>query len=113
LDKFEKIRKLQGRREIPPLGSYGLDVFAQKRGHVRTIDNIMISRTAQLAGAPQNAGAGVYLAKHVNDFLEQNELLLRIYAESDEALTFAKRYWAENANAAIVISEASNRQSVT
>ena len=104
LDKFERIRKLQGRRQIPPLGPHTLDVHAEKHGQVRAIDNRIISRTAQLAGAPQNPGAGVYLAKHVNDFLDQSQLLLRIYAESDEALTFAKRYWAENASAAIVIS---------
>jgi len=104
LEKFEKIRELQGRHEIPPLGSHRLDVLAEKHGQVRTIDNQIISRTAQLAGAPHNPGAGVYLAKHVSDFLDQGQLLLRIYAESDEALTFAKRYWAENASAAIAIS---------
>jgi thymidine phosphorylase len=104
LDKFEKIRKLQGRHEIPSLGSHSLDVPAENCGHVRRIDNRIISRTAQLAGAPQNPGTGVYLAKHVNDFLDQGQLLLRIYAESDEALTFAKQYWAENVGAAIIIS---------
>ena len=104
LDKFEKIRTLQGRHEIPTLGSHTKDVFAEKKGQVIAIDNRIISRVAQLAGAPHNPGAGVYLAKHVNDLVEKGELLLRIYAESDESLSFAARYWAENPSASILIS---------
>ena len=104
LDKFEKIRTLQGRHEIPTLGSHTKDVLAEKNGQVNAIDNRIISRVAQLAGAPHNPGAGVYLAKHVSDLVDKGQLLLRIYAESDESLTFATRYWVENSSAAIVIS---------
>jgi len=104
LEKFEKIRTLQGRHEIPNLGSHTKDVLAEKNGQLKAIDNRIVSRVAQLAGAPHNPGAGVYLAKHVNDVVDEGQLLLRIFAESDESLTFAVRYWMENSRAAIVMS---------
>jgi thymidine phosphorylase len=104
LGKFERIRTLQGRHEIPSLGSHTKDVLAEKTGQVKTIDNRIVSRVAQLAGAPHNPGAGVYLAKHVRDIVDKGQVLLRIFAESDESLTFAARYWVENSRAAIVIS---------
>jgi len=99
LDKFETIRTLQGRHELPSLGSHTQDVLAETNGKVHTIDNRIISRVAQLAGAPHNPGAGVYLAKHLNDPVDKGKLLLRVYAESEESLTFAVRYWIENSNA--------------
>jgi len=96
LDKFERIRSLQGRHEMPALGSYTKDILTEKNGKVNAIDNRLISRVAQLAGAPHNPGAGVYLAHHVNDDLEKGQPLLRIYAESEESLSFATRYYVEN-----------------
>ena len=102
LEKFERIRTLQGRHEIPPLGSHTKDVLAERNGKVLRIDNRIISRVAQLAGAPHNAAAGVYLSRHVTDPIEDGQLLLRIYAESEESLTFATRYWMENPNAIVI-----------
>jgi len=96
LDKFERIRTLQGRHEIPALGSYTKDILAERNGKVNAIDNRIISRVAQLAGAPHNPGAGIYLAHHLNDDVEKNHLLFRIYAESEESLYFATKYCAEN-----------------
>ena len=104
LEKFERIRTLQGRHEIPPLGSHTKDVFAEKNGHVKAVDNRIVSRVAQLAGAPRNPGAGVYLARHVNDVVEKDELLMRLFAESDEALAFAARYWLGNSRTGFVIA---------
>ena len=104
LEKFERIRTLQGRHEIPPLGSHTKDVLAEKNGQVKAVDNRIVSRVAQLAGAPRNPGAGVYLARHVNDVVKKGELLMRLFAESDEALAFAARYWLENSRTAIIIA---------
>jgi thymidine phosphorylase len=103
-EKFERIRNLQGRREIPPLGVHTQEILAEKKGTVTAINNRIIARVAQLAGAPHNAGAGVYLAKHVNEPVDFHQLLFRLYAESDEALAFAIRYWEEKADAGITIS---------
>ena len=102
-NKFERIRELQGRRESPPLGSHSQEIFAKKKGRIHTIRNRIISRAAQLSGAPHNPGAGVYLEKHVNDLVGEGQLLLTIYARSQESLTFATRYWAENSDIGITI----------
>jgi len=98
LDKFERIRTLQGRHEIPALGTYTKDILAEKNGKINAVDNRVISRIAQLAGAPHNSGAGIYLAHHVNDDIEKGELLVRIFAESEESLSFAARYCLENSD---------------
>ena len=103
LEKFEKIRTLQGRHEIPTLGSHTKDILAEKSGKLRTMDNRIVSRVAILAGAPHNPGAGIYLEKHVNDVVDKGQRLLRIFAESDESLTFAAQYWEENSRAAILM----------
>ncbi len=103
-EKFERIRSLQGRRESPPLGGHIQDVMSEKYGRITAINNRIIARVAQLAGAPHNPGAGVYLAKHVNETVDSRQLLFRLYAESDEALAFATRYWEEKGDVGITIS---------
>ena len=102
-EKFDRIRDLQGRRERPPPGSHTLDILAETNGCISKVDNSIITRIAQLAGAPHNPGAGVYLAKHVGAAADSGELLFRIYSESEESLAFANRYWRENAQAGIEI----------
>jgi thymidine phosphorylase len=103
-EKFEAIRELQGRHESPPLGSHVQKIFSDKSGRVTAINNRVISRIAQLAGAPRNSGAGIDLAKHVNDFVGSGDLLLAIYAESEEALTHAVHRWEEKRSSSITIT---------
>jgi thymidine phosphorylase len=103
-EKFEAIRELQGRRESPPLGSHVKEIRSAKSGRVTAIDNKVIGRIAQLAGAPRNPGAGIDLAKHVNEFVDSRDLLLTIYAESEEALTHAVHRWEEKRSSTIAIA---------
>jgi thymidine phosphorylase len=96
-EKFERIRSLQGRKELDPLGTNVKEIRANRGGRVNTVHNRIIARTARLAGAPRNPGAGIYLMKHVGDSVDEGELLLRIHSESEDALLFAVRYWEEHA----------------
>jgi thymidine phosphorylase len=96
-EKFERIRNLQGRKELTPLGTHVKEIYARRSGRVNAVRNRIIARTAKLAGAPRNLGAGIYLMKHVGDNVDEGELLVRIHSESEEALLFAFRYWEENA----------------
>lgn len=96
-EKFERIRNLQGRKELTPLGTHVKEICARRSGRVNAVRNRIIARTAKLAGAPRNPGAGIYLMKHVGDSVDDGELLLRIHSESEEALLFAVRYWEEHA----------------
>jgi thymidine phosphorylase len=102
--KFEAIRDIQGRHESPPLGSHAKEISSGRSGRIISINNRMIGRIAQLVGAPNNPGAGVHLAKHVNDFVDSGDPLLTIYADSSEALNYAVRFWQEKQSFAIVIT---------
>jgi thymidine phosphorylase len=103
-EKFEAIREIQGRRESPPLGSYAQKMLSDKSGRIKAINNRVIGRIAQLAGAPKNPGAGIYLARHVNDLVDRGDLLLTIYAESDEALTHAVHCWEEKRGFSVIVA---------
>ena len=98
-EKFERIRNLQGRRELSEPGQDTQEIRAEKSGRVRAIHNKVIARIAKLAGAPRDPGAGVYVFKHVGDPVERGESLLRVHAESREPLNFAMRFWEEHRNA--------------
>ena len=104
LKRFEAIRELQGQRTSPPLGSHIKKIPAENSGMIETVNNKVIGRIALLAGAPNNPGAGVHLAKHVNDYVNSGETLLTIYADSDEALAYAARHWHEKKDYSITIS---------
>jgi len=103
-EKFEAMREVQGRRESPPLGSHVKEILSDRSGRITAINNRVIGRIAQLVGAPTNPGAGVHLAKHVNDFVNSGDPLLTIYADSDEALNYAVRHWQEKQGFSITIS---------
>jgi thymidine phosphorylase len=104
LERFEAIREIQGRRESPPLGSHVKQIRADRSGRIEAINNRVIARIGQLVGAPNNPGAGVYLSGHVNDFVTSGDPLLTIYADSDEALTYAIHHWQEKKGSSIIIS---------
>ena len=104
LKRFEAIRELQGQRTSPPLGSHIKNIPAENSGMIETVNNKVIGRIALLAGAPNNPGAGVHLAKHVNDYVNSGDTLLTIYADSDEALAYAARHWHEKKDYSITIS---------
>ena len=104
LKRFEAIRQLQGERTSPPVGSHVKKVLAENSGMIDTISNKVIGRIALLAGAPNNPGAGVHLAKHVNDYVTSGDTLLTIYADSDEALAYAARHWEDRKGSSISIS---------
>ena len=103
-EKFERIREIQGRRESPPLGSHIKVIFSERSGRITAINNKVISRVAQLVGAPKNPGAGVLLAVHVGDFVDAGDQLLTIYADSDESLAYAVRHWQEKQDFNITVS---------
>lgn len=96
--KFERIRNLQGRRELNAPGEYVQEIRAEKSGRINAIDNKVIARIAKLASAPRDPKAGVYLLKHVGDAVERGEPLFRVHAESPEPLRFAARFWEEHRN---------------
>jgi len=92
-DKMKEIIKAQGGRPRKPedisIGKETYNVKAWKTGKITAINNIAIARTARIAGAPQNKGAGIYLHKHCGDHAYKDEILYTIYAPNATELKYA------------------------
>ncbi len=97
LKKMNSIIALQGKRkEKPRLGHLKYDYLSPRDGKVLEINNWIISRTARLAGAPLDKGAGVDLFKKVGDKVKKGDVLFRIYSEFESDFQFAKNYVKKN-----------------
>lgn len=63
--KFEEIAREQGLVTLNPeeikLGRHRKSISSPKRGNVRAIRNLAVSRIARIAGAPRDKGAGILL----------------------------------------------------
>lgn len=92
--KMAEIIKAQNGKEIAAedirIGKYTYDVLSAKSGVITDIDNLLISRIARIAGAPNDKGAGIYLYRHLGDKVKRGEKLFTIYAESGHELEYAK-----------------------
>lgn len=101
-ERFERIREAQGRREPPPPGPHTFELRARRSGRVGGIANAVLSRTARLAGAPRDVGAGIDLLVHVSDEVREDDVLLRIHAASAPLLEFAVAHLGEHPEAVAV-----------
>jgi putative thymidine phosphorylase len=93
LNKFKEIIKAQkGNLNRAKFAKFKKEIFMQKNGKIKDIDNKKITLLARIAGCPMDKSAGLYLYKHMGDRLKKGEHLLTIYAESkprlQEAISF-------------------------
>lgn len=98
--KMKQIIKLQGgnpdvRPEEIPLGRFEYDIISKRNGRVKSINNLLISKLARLAGAPQNKGAGVFLYRHIGDKIIKGKRLLTVYAGSKNKIDYVEQ-WLED-----------------
>jgi putative thymidine phosphorylase len=92
LKMMKNIIKAQGKVKKPFLGKYRRIVRAGKTGKVKSIQNKYLARTARIAGAPKDKGAGIYMEKKVGDRVRKGEKIYTIYSHSDEKLAFAVEF---------------------
>jgi len=93
LAKMEAIIAAQGAQVahfVP--GPLHFEVLALQDGVVTAIDNFHVARTARLAGAPMDKGAGVDLLKKLGDRVQAGEPLYRVHAEYKSDFHFARAY---------------------
>ncbi len=95
-EKMQALIRAQGGPKSLREANFHYDVLAENDSTVAAFDNYHVGRLAKLTGAPKDKSAGVYLFKKVGQHCEQGEPLLRIYAETEEELSFAKDYWNLN-----------------
>lgn len=96
-NKFEEIITAQkGKIIIQKPGKYYFDILADKDLEIAHIDNKYLNQLARLAGCPEDKKAGVYLYKKKGSIAKKGDKLLTIYAESNEKLDYAKKFYIEN-----------------
>ena len=104
-NKMIEIIRAQGGKEIAAedirIGKFSYDYVSSKKGAVKDIDNLAISRIARIAGAPHDKGAGLYLYKHIGDKVKRREKLFTIYSENEHEFGFAVDFSRKN-NAFVV-----------
>ena len=92
--KFKQIIEAQGGSlenidKKLKLAKLSKDMAAEKEGEIIEINNKAISAIARAAGCPSDKSAGVYLQAHNRYKVRKGQLLMRIYAETEEKLDFA------------------------
>ena len=92
-ERMQAIIEAQGKNPDPPQPArHTRDVVAERSGVVKAIDNLLIARTARLAGAPLDKGAGLYLHRKVGERVKKGEPLFTIYAEYPADFQFANDF---------------------
>jgi AMP phosphorylase len=91
LEKMREIIEAQGgnpniKPEDVPVGDKTFDVLSDRKGKIRFIDSKLISKIARAAGAPKDAGAGIYLHAGVGDNVEKDGKMYTIYSMSENKL---------------------------
>ena len=71
------------------LAKLSKDITAEKDGKITEINNKAIAAIARAAGCPSDKSAGIYLQVHNNFKVRKGQLLMKIYAETEEKLDFA------------------------
>lgn len=89
LKKMNEIIDAQGRKKMPEIGKLTHEILAEKSGKIIGVDNKLISHVARVAGAPKNAGSGVWVIKNLHDTVKKGDVLYRIHAENKQRLTNA------------------------
>ncbi|MCX7830660.1 MAG: thymidine phosphorylase, partial [Acidobacteria bacterium] len=79
------------------------EIVAYKNGRINAIDNQKIAKCAKLAGAPEDAGAGVYLLKRVGEKVKNGEPIFIIYAEQEADLGYALEFWEKHKDTVEII----------
>lgn len=95
LEKFREIIAAQNgdpnvtADDLEP-GDLTEQVTATESGTVAHINNRTITDVGRRAGAPKDAGAGVYLNKKVGDTVEEGDVLFTVHAENADKLDEAR-----------------------
>jgi AMP phosphorylase len=98
--KFKEIIEAQGgslasiEKKLQP-AKLSFDVKAEKKGIVEEISNKGIAALARAAGCPSDKAAGCYLHVHVSKKVQKGDLLITIYAETEDKLGYAKKIYQE------------------
>lgn len=95
LKKFKAICQAQGGLFDIPSAPYTKTIVSKKRGKILSIDNRLLARIAKLAGAPESKSAGVELLTPLNTFVEKEQPLFIVHAETKGELDYALNFYQQ------------------
>ncbi len=92
--KFVEIINAQGGARIVtadkvPLSQFTHHVRAWTSGKIVSMNNHIIAQIAKDAGAPADAGSGMYLHAHVGDIVKKGDILYTLYTHNHVELGYA------------------------
>jgi thymidine phosphorylase len=93
-EKFRAICRAQGGLKEPPTSAYQVPIEAPHDGVIKRIDNRRLAKVAKLAGAPEDAAAGLDLHIRIGDAVTKGEPLYTIHADSEGEREYALDYLA-------------------
>jgi len=80
--------------KLNPKFSY--DIKSWRKFKIKHIDNKLINRLARHLGCPEDKSAGIYIHKKKGDKVNKGEVILTIYALSEDKLNHAKKFYKQN-----------------
>lgn len=92
LKKFLSICEAQGGFREPTTAKYTFDIVSDQEGYVTEIDNRNLALIAKLAGAPHDPAAGIEFFAKCDTYVEKNQPLYRIHAETKGELEYAMKF---------------------
>jgi thymidine phosphorylase len=102
--KFQSICQAQGGMRQPPVAPHTRPFCSTLEGRVVRIDNRRLARTAKLAGAPRDPGAGLVLHARVGSTVRLGQPLFTVHAETRGELEYALTY-AAHGDEIVVVEE--------
>lgn len=92
-EKFKEIIQAQGGKIIDfKFPKYRKHIVSKRSGKIKSMNNKFVNGLARVAGCPLDKFSGVYLYKHIGDFVKKKEKVFTIYAESKPRLKEALKY---------------------
>lgn len=95
-EKFERIRRAQGRKSDPVRRGYSFEAKAEVSGVVVSVNTYHLSALVKFAGAPRDKWAGAEVLVKPGDKVKKNDVLAVFYSSNKSALKFIKKVYKEN-----------------
>lgn len=94
--KFQRICAAQGGMREPPVSRHRKLLTAPHAGTLTRLDNRRLARLAKLAGAPDDAAAGIEMHARLGDELAKGDALCTVHAQAPGELSYALAYAEAN-----------------
>jgi len=75
---------------------FSFKIKSKKKGKIKHLDNKLVNGLARNLGCPEDKLAGIYLNKKKGDAIKKGEVIMTLYATSNEKLSNSKKFYKNN-----------------